>query len=465
MSDENALSKKMTAAEMVDAYLEAIDIITAAYGELRRAKKILKDAFGNGIARSDYPEESSYRGSTKLEDVLNELKKSAWKSVVNKIEIRKVMSIKKAKELDESLEDHRKLPELTLENIRAMSEGMIDEKDDLFKDSVLEVFEWLRPGASDYNQHKTNVRNGRYALGPKIVLTNVVYPGYGSNPFRVGEYSNKYLIAVDNVFHNIDGNMLENGYVSPLVDAINTCRGGKGKTDYFSFKVYKNGNLHLEFTRLDLVARLNAIAGGTRFTGENPVDLKRNPKKKDYSGIKRDGFFQTQPREVARMLEIADIQDGDMVLEPSAGEGAIVHGVIEYALVNFCKIDLTMIEKNPTRAWYLREKYGLSALVLQDDFLTCTLTVPKYNKILMNPPFERGQDIDHVRRAYDLLATGGTLIAIMSEGSFYRNDNQTMAFKTWLISVGGDTEKLPAGSFKDAGTMINARIVVISKPF
>jgi DNA repair protein RadD len=33
------------------------------------------------------------------------------------------------------------------------------------------------------------------------------------------------------------------------------------ETDYFRFKCFGNGNLHLEFLRLDLVERLNAIGG------------------------------------------------------------------------------------------------------------------------------------------------------------------------------------------------------------
>ena len=43
----------------------------------------------------------------------------------------------------------------------------------------------------------------------------------------------------------------------------------------------------------------------------------------------------------------------------------------------------------------------------------------------MNPPFENNSDIKHVRHAFELLAPeNGKLIAIMSEGSFFRNDKQ-----------------------------------------
>ena len=39
---------------------------------------------------------------------------------------------------------------------------------------------------------------------------------------------------------------------------------GKGETPLFGFRVFRNGNLHIEFKRPDLLDRLNRIAGGAR---------------------------------------------------------------------------------------------------------------------------------------------------------------------------------------------------------
>jgi hypothetical protein len=99
--------------------------------------------------------------------------------------------------------------------------------------------------------------------------------------------------------------------------------------------------------------------------------------------------------------------------------------------------------------------------VLCADFLAWD---PGYNfaKIVMNPPFEEGQDIDHILHAYELLAPEGTLVCIMSEGAFFRNDRKAVTFRAWLASV-GHSVKLPEGSFKSSGTGVNARMVVIYK--
>lgn len=86
-----------------------------------------------------------------------------------------------------------------------------------------------------------------------------------------------------------------------------------------------------------------------------------------------------------------------------------------------------------------------------------------YNRIYMNPPFEEGQDIDHVQHAYKILAPGGQMVAVMSEGPFFRGDRKATEFREWLEGVGGYSEQLPEGSFKESGTGVNTRLVVIMK--
>ena len=62
----------------------------------------------------------------------------------------------------------------------------------------------------------------------------------------------------------IDGKPPVKTYHGELYDAITDSPDGNGKTQYFKFKCYLNGNLHLEFLRADLVVKLNAVAGGNR---------------------------------------------------------------------------------------------------------------------------------------------------------------------------------------------------------
>lgn len=96
--------------------------------------------------------------------------------------------------------------------------------------------------------------------------------GWNLGKFRVNHHRQQYITAIDNVFSMIDGHGPAKTYHGALYDAIADSPDGKGETTYFRFKCYLNGNLHLEFIRPDLVARLNIAAGGNRLrTGQTGI--------------------------------------------------------------------------------------------------------------------------------------------------------------------------------------------------
>jgi hypothetical protein len=70
----------------------------------------------------------------------------------------------------------------------------------------------------------------------------------------------------------------------------------------------------------------------------------------------------------------------------------------------------------------------------------------------MNPTFANGQDIRHIEHARGKLKPGGRLVAICANGPRQRERLQPLA-TDWI--------DLPAGSFSEQGTNVNAAIVVI----
>ena len=91
----------------------------------------------------------------------------------------------------------------------------------------------------------------------------------------MGHHREQNIRAIDNVFHALDGNGTIKTHGGPLIDAIETAKDGTGETQYFKFRCFRNRNLHLEFKRLDVVAKLNAVAGGMRLRG-HPDDKNAN---------------------------------------------------------------------------------------------------------------------------------------------------------------------------------------------
>lgn len=175
-----------------------------------------------------------------------------------------------------------------------------------------------------------------------------------------------------------------------------------------------------------------------------------------------EGFFPTPPDVAARMLELADIRPGHSVLEPSAGTGDLADVIQDAFPVvgGLSPISLTCCEICPTLAEVCAARH---ATIQGDFFSEFKPGVNSFDRIVMNPPFERGQEIEHVRHAFALLRPGGRIVSVMSPGPFFRSDRRSEEFGEWFDEAGGDKYELPAGSFKQSGTGIRTVLVVIDK--
>lgn len=194
--------------------------------------------------------------------------------------------------------------------------------------------------------------------------------------------------------------------------------------------------------------------------GENVGQKKKDAQRKieaELTQSKIEGFFPTPQPVVDQMLMEASIEPGMKVLEPSAGKGNIAARIQE----ELTEGQLDVVEWNNNLRNYLKES---DFNVVGEDFLA--YETGGYDRIIMNPPFENGQDIEHVRHAYELLEPGGRIVAIMSEGPFFRGDKKASSFREWLEGLEGVSEQLPPNSFKDSerSTGVATRIVTIDKP-
>lgn len=171
---------------------------------------------------------------------------------------------------------------------------------------------------------------------------------------------------------------------------------------------------------------------------------------------KMDGFFPTPAALAARMVGLAELEPGLRVLEPSAGSGALADAITAAEPA----VELEVIEVNGRLVELLRMK---GYTVEQADFLTVG-SGERYDRVIMNPPFANRQDAQHIQHAFRLLKPGGLLVAITGEGMWFRADYD--GFHEWLESRYIDirtSAKLPEGTFKESGTGVNTRLLVLEK--
>lgn len=169
-------------------------------------------------------------------------------------------------------------------------------------------------------------------------------------------------------------------------------------------------------------------------------------------------FFPTPPELVERLLELADIQPGDKVLEPSAGDGSIVRAIFEADK----KACVCAYEIDPDRSDALEEEFSdFNFALCGHDFLD-SAAKPSYDRIAANPPFSRRRDIHHATHMYRSLKPGGRLVCVMAASITFREDNLTQNFLENVPAT--EIIELGQGAFKTSGTMVNAIIYVADKP-
>jgi 16S rRNA G1207 methylase RsmC len=167
------------------------------------------------------------------------------------------------------------------------------------------------------------------------------------------------------------------------------------------------------------------------------------------------GFFPTPKNVTEILLSESDIEEGQTILEPSAGSGSIADQIKS----NYNNVELFVIEYNNTLCEMLEMK---GHNLIGRDFLEYN-NGRRFDRIVMNPPFENGQDIDHVQHAFNLLSDDGRLVSVMSAGPFFRSDKKSKAFQEWFELNNGYKVDLPENSFKESLTGVNACYVVIDK--
>lgn len=265
-NSDRALTLRTSARALVAVWQDAKQAITEGFAQIAAAEARLNAAYTLGDHGSMHVRSRYGRGDidfTNPTDSLDHLARTCWAHIVDRLELRRVLSDSKWRELEKHLERDA-LPEITEETVLAFAAQYMTTLPELFKEKVTESFEWLRPREGTARaEYKANEKNAVYEIGEKIVLTSVVGSGYGDARFRVVEYAQSRLSALESVFRAMDGQGFgTKHYYSDIATAIGASTDGRFETEHFEGRVFKNGNLHLTFRRMDLLAEFNKIAGG-----------------------------------------------------------------------------------------------------------------------------------------------------------------------------------------------------------
>lgn len=372
------------------------------------------------------------------------------------------------------------MPPITVDNIYATLEAFRQDAGMIFRRGIANAFARLDRRFKSHDGFK---------IGSRIIVTRMFDDSGGLSWGDVRDT----LIDVERVFAVLDGKP-EASFQSTLYALQESRRGMRGpaqseiETEYFKVRGFMNGNAHLWFQRKDLVEKVNKLLA--EYYGEVIADGQARDEdpleKRKTTPARRFGFFPT-PDEAAKTLlgGCALLRDKEeprlRILEPSAGTGNLARRCItrlsdipewqrdryaaEYRFDNL--VDCIEVQAELAAALESERLYNR---VIRADFLSLSPEAfEPYDLVVMNPPFDLERDIDHVTHAFKFLKPGGTLAAIMSAGTEFRETKKAQAFRAMLQANRPDRwshilfEDLPPGSFAEVGTYVNTVIIRMAR--
>lgn len=369
------------------------------------------------------------------------------------------------------------LPPVSPENIYATLERFQGDAEMIFRRGIVNVFTKLDRRFRSHDGFK---------VGSRMILDYLV----GTDGwFRSFGGKADLLHDVERTFLVLDGKQGVARYGSIVAQIERERRNFHPEqtehvSDYFKVRIFKNGNAHLWFTRKDLVQKVNMILADHygEVIGDGMQAEEDVLKNKKTTPARHFGFFPTPDAAADKLLSCISLMpkasDPQLrILEPSAGTGNLARRCVsrisdldnwsggreryakEYRFDNL----VDCIEVQPHLAHEL-EAAGIYNRVTCADFLEVRPDPDKlYDRVVMNPPFDRERDIDHVVHALDFLKPEGCLVAIMSAGTEFRETRKSIAFRELMQKLNASWIDLPPGSFAEVGTYVNTLIIKVWK--
>lgn len=178
--------------------------------------------------------------------------------------------------------------------------------------------------------------------------------------------------------------------------------------------------------------------------------------------VKAMAYWRTPDQLADDMAARLNLPACASVLEPSAGDGALVAAVLRRcptARVAAVEPDRSRFDEVSMRA--------STAWCMSFEEFTATITqAHPIDAVIMNPPFSvpgnRTIYVDHIDLAWRMVRSGGRLVAIAPDGLRTGRTRKVAELRDRIERAGGGILPLPEDTFREAGTAV--RTVLVDVP-
>ncbi|MBX3253953.1 MAG: PRTRC system protein E [Chitinophagaceae bacterium] len=194
---------------------------------------------------------------------------------------------------------------------------------------------------------------------------------------------------------------------------------------------------------------------------QDPTELLQAQASGEQRNLKKEyQFFPTPPAVAKMMMEcLPEVKPGYKVLEPSAGDGALIKAFHDQ--IGHIGREVDCFELMDVNRIKLKSIKG--ANIIGEDFMECKKW-DEYDLVIANPPFTKNQDIDHIGRMFKVCKPSGLIITLASGSWKHGSQKKHKQFREWLDNMVTTEEEIPAGMFKESGTMVSTILLRIVKP-
>lgn len=262
------LLDRYDAQQKLNFYMQGIN--SPVYGSVEQKSK---------YDRTDKPLENS----VKLNEQLLYLKSCFWNTVFTKTEIGNKATSNFKKKFEQFTQQQASIA-FTEENVKEVLYLFISNMGDMMKDCVIEVFD----KATSYHEKNTIHHEGwktnkSWKLNKRIILPNGIrFDAKCLNSFAINHYQDDFLFDLDKVMFYLSGKQLpDNLFIYPgsTYSTIRSfCENHKKEgvhystefeNEFFKFRIFKKGTLHIDFKDLKILEQINRIASeGKNWIGQ-----------------------------------------------------------------------------------------------------------------------------------------------------------------------------------------------------
>lgn len=416
MGQSLALQKSLH--DVLEEYQTKHEAIEASLKEFEKAGNKLKSS---ACIAGTYGGRSIDTGRVHRNDLQRSLLYSAWTHVYNGLKIDQIASAKDKKLFEQAMADPAPF---TLDNIReTFGDYLLNPRQNILR-GLAEVFCSL----DQYYKSHERVKIGVKGLPKRVILSNV--SGYGS-------WGRERLRDILNALAQYQGKpLVTHQELNDLLDDETALLDSRG----VKLRCFQNGNGHLFFEKQELLDINRALS---EYYGEVLPDAAEEVQKQQSTSVSKDlQYYPTPHKVIEKVLKDIYSLNGALVLEPSCGCGRIMDALRERGAV------VHGIEYDQTRA---QQCLARGHNVVVANFLE-TVPTPKYDYVVMNPPFYGKHYAKHVQHALGFLKDDGSLFAILPSTARYDHG-----------LLDGRWYDLPLGSFSDSGTNVNTSVLVIRR--